>query len=425
MSGEIEKQAAPGFAGKFLKPGAIKKAVQRAGNKATKPIGEAAEKLGPNKNTGQFIKNIQEQIPVSGNKVRMYTDDEIAKMRKQEIIEEGTNGLITDTLVGATKMVLPQKYKDKVDDGVAAFKSTIEKYDTKAATPIAGKNPGGLWGKFMSVPAGKDGRGFVVGETLDDNGKVIDHIYRGSGGESRRPSLLAPVQNTTKVVSPFLGAAYVTEKLYGDGAKKPNQEMNKASEIISSDSEKHGILEEDYLTLQMDKEASMLKTAQLEAELEKYASEVNELRGEKELLIKTASEERKAKEKFQTELHLANREFMDKKAEFEEFQLRTIARERSTSAIKLAESMLENGMIKQAEFDKQVDKLMDCDEETFNLYTSMSKRARNDEEGLESLAFMVDYRDNDINFTQQPLTPGFTKGGQSMGDAARELSLKR
>lgn len=379
---------------------------------------------------GKFVTNPAGQVghETAGN-VRMYDQEEIAKQMRNEVNME-SNGLVGDLITGTTGLVTPKSWgaKEKMKDGLFAMKNFLTDVDTKAGKKIAGNDPSSWRGKFHSVRTGGEHRGGIqIGEKTNADGSITP-IMEG-GGMDRRPSLIGPYKNTVAVASPFLAAAYVGDKLYPteeiDQTNKEAEELipffEKKAKIDSTEYANHGILKEEYIPFQLDKEASFQKIAMLTDELEKVAVQMEHLNEEVQLLSKEASYEREEKLRIKESLDNTQRMLIEKKAAHDEFRLRILARERSKAAVKLAEDMLEEGIIKQAGFDEQVDKLMDCDQETFNLYTSMVKEARFEEEGLESLTFLVDYRSNGIDSQQTDSHRGLSKRGQTIGEAARDL----
>ena len=94
------------------------------------------------------------------------------------------------------------------------------------------------------------------------------------------------------------------------------------------------------------------------------------------------------------------------------------ARERSEHAVKMAEAMLAQGMIKQAEVDSKIDYLMDCDDETFKLHGFISKISNDQQLSLENSPYLMET----INRIEIPSQQrGISKKGQTMGEAALDL----
>lgn len=368
----------------------------------------------PERPQGKFVTNIPEQAGVQNSQgTKFFDTEEIAKRRRAEIDHEGTGSFLGDAILGGVGFVSPGA-KERAKDLLFNMKQKLESADTKAGSVLAGNSPQTLRGKFFSVPLGNNGRGVQIGEKLNDNGSTSP-IFEGSGTD-RRPSLLAPVQNGLRVATPFLAASYMADKLYPQ-----QQEQTAASVSDYMEKMSQPPAEPDEVAWRLDKQASIQKIAQLQDELEKVAAQLQNVTDENALLIKEASFEREEKQKVQRTLVETKQRMIEKTAEAEEFRLRTLARARSQSAVKLADEMLENGLIKQAQYDDTVDKLMDCDEESFNLYASMAKKSSTDEEGLESLAVLRDYSSNDMDSSLSRPARGLSKSGQTMGEAAREL----
>jgi hypothetical protein len=85
--------------------------------------------------------------------------------------------------------------------------------------------------------------------------------------------------------------------------------------------------------------------------------------------------------------------------------------------------MLSCGFIKQAELDNMIDDLMESDESTIKRYHNLVKTAKTQEESLESLAILGEYKGNEklANSNKDYAPLGLSKRGQSIGDAVRDL----
>jgi hypothetical protein len=394
-----------------------------------KPIADVAKNTTTTE--GKFVTNPASQLGAQGGEreVRMYGPDEIASHHRKEVDARGSGSFPIDILSGIANKVTPESWgtKQKTQDFLFKMKNTITNADTKAGSFLGGKDVNSLRGKLFSVSSGEKGQGFRVGEAVNPDGS-ISPLHEGVGAD-RRPSILAPIQNGAKVATPFLAATYVADKLY------PKQEDNaqhlafnfstyveKMAQKNITKSEENDIVYDEGIASDMEKKAMLQKTAELQMELEKTAALLRYAQEDNDLLQKQAEFERNAKEQVTSDLVNSKREFMVKKAEHEEFRLRTIARERSNHAVKLAENMLELGIIKQAQLDSQIDKLMECDEETFNLISSTAKQASKGDEGLESLAVLSHYNNNDLESTSARPALGLSKSGQTIGQAARDLN---
>jgi hypothetical protein len=401
-----------------------KSRILRFGN----PVKEAV-KLTPSE--GKFVTDPAAQLGAQGGEreVRMYGPEEIAEHHRKEMDARGSGSFPIDILSGITNKLTPKSWntKQKTQDFLYNMKNKITDVDTKAGGFMGGKNIHTLRGKLFSVPSGEKGQGFRVAEATNPDG-TISPLHEGVGTD-RRPSVLAPIQNGMRVATPFLAATYVADKLY------PNKEedvqhvafgfsnyVEKMAQKNITKGKENDIVYDEGIAFSMEKQAMLQKTAELQMELEKTASLLKYAKEDIELLQKQAEFERKAKDRVTSDLRTSKSEFMVKKAEHEEFRLRAIARERSGHAVKLAENMLELGIIKQAQLDSQIDKLMECDEETFNLFSSTAKQAAKGNEGLESLAVLSHYNNNDLESTSARPALGLSKSGQTIGEAARDLN---
>jgi hypothetical protein len=375
---------------------------------------------------GKFVTDVKGQAGVENAQGhRFFNPDEIMAKRREQMDHEGSGSFIGDAGLGAVNFLTPKSWglKPKAQNLLFKMKEGLTAADTKAGSFLAGNTPSSVRGKLFSVKTGHKGQGIQIGELHNPNGSTSP-LMEGTGAD-RRPSLVAPLQNGLAVASPFLAATYLADKMYGDQNQPKTAET--AFDYFEKFAEKHttskvedGIVEE-RLTWHLDKEASMQKLSQLQDELEKTAAELSEAREQVVLMEKQASHEREEKHKAQGMLKTAKDQLIEKQAEHEELRLRTLARERSKHAVKLAEDMLDKGLIKQAELNPQIDRLMSCDEPTFNLLSTMVKQAAEGEEGLESFDVLGDYSINDMDSMSSRPQRGLSRSGQTMGEAARDL----
>jgi hypothetical protein len=384
---------------------------------------------------GKFVTNPISQLGAQGGNrtINMYGPEEIAAHQRKEIDARGSGSFPIDLLSGITNKLTPQSWgtKQKTQDFLYKMKNAVTNADTKAGSFVGGNNINSLRGKMFSVPSGEKGHGFKVGDAVNSDGS-LSPLHEGVGTD-RRPSVLAPIQNGMRVATPFLAATYVADKVFPKPDENAQENTQRVAFDFSSYVEKmaqknitksgeNDIVNDEGIASDMEKKAMLQKTAELQMELEKTAALLKYAKEDNELLYKQAELERKAKDQVISELNNSKRDFLQKKAEHEEFRLRAIARERSSHAVKLAENMLGLGIIKQAQLDSQIDKLMECDEETFNLISSTAKQAAKGDEGLESLAVLSHYNNNDLESTSARPTPGLSKSGQTIGEAARDLN---
>lgn len=349
-----------------------------------------------------------EDIAVDKSKMKLYNTDEVAEKLKDETIREGTGGFVVDGALGLTKMVAPGT-KNPIENGVFKYKNTLDQWDTKAGQVLAGDNPDSLRGKLFSK-------------------KVAPKVGEVEGGDSllrqsRKPSAFAPVENTLKVTSPFLAAAYVGEKLYPDEIR---QDVNQAPyEPNVQKTASHDYFDSSIME-QMDKIASLQKIAELELSVSKFASELETLSLEKTAVERQLEVVTGEKEEMEKRAAVAERNYLEKQSEYDELRLRTIAQKRSKVAVELGEEMLEVGLVKQAELDSMIDRLMDCDESTIKMYKNMVNDTKKQDESIETLAFLREYKSNDkLATTSFDLAPNsLSKRGQSIGEAARDLNKK-
>jgi hypothetical protein len=373
-------------------------------------------------NLGKFVMNAEKEVGKANGPVRMYDGDKIKKIQREEMDRE-SNGLVLDAGIGAMKF-LPkgEKIQQKAKDGMAYLKDKTIAADTWAGKHLAGKNPEKARGKFFSTPVGEQGRGIAVGEKTNADGSV-SQLFEGSGGQDRRPSLMGPVTNTTKVVSPFLATAYVGEKMYGNENKEEQQPQTmKVAENNSDGMEVRGILKEEIMSLELDKQASMNKIAQLEENLEKSAAEIDSLTSENHLLQKEAAYEREEKMGVRKELSKVQRELDKTASDFSFYKQQMFDEKREKVAFDMVGKMLELQMIKQSEYNERFGELKTASEDQLKLYDMLIKQAQNQEEGLASLGVLVDYNSNGVDSYVGTAENGLSKRGQTIGEAAKELN---
>lgn len=403
----LEKEAAPNFEGIVNSLKSIGRKVHPSG--AVNAV-EQAVKPG----IGKFVLN-PEDSAVNAENLHLFSPEEVKQEYRNEAAKESSGSFLTDGILGLTKKVAP-KTTEPINNTKATFKQGIENVDTKMGQFIAGKNPDSLWGKLWSTPVQRH-----IGN-IEENGTTSRALR-----EDRRPSFLAPMTNTLKVGTPLLAAAYVGEKLYpgGEGQQPTVQNSNQAPYENNIPKQANEIFDTDLVN-DLDKIASIQKIAELEENLSKYASQLEEVSMEKTAVEKRLRETEEEKAYFEKRASEIQGDLMEKEAEFEELRLRTIAQKRSKIAVDLAEQLLGCGFIKQAELANMTDDLMECDESTIKRYHNLVKTAKTQEESLESLAILGEYKSNEklagSNKDYAPL--GLSKSGQSIGDAVRDLIHK-
>ncbi|MGG4438324.1 hypothetical protein AAXE64_27615 [Priestia megaterium] len=365
--------------------------------------------------TSSFTHQVKDS-KVDPSSLNLFNEEQVIAKHNDVLKGEGTGSFLLDGALGLTKRIVP-KTKDAIEKGVVGTKNFLENADTKAGTFLAGKNPDSMRGKAFSTKVNRQ-----IGEEVAEDGtvsKVNKEIFR--------PSAVAVVEKPIKFATPLLATGYVADKLYPREGQKENETTTQENmQKESSVHDNHTFLQKDEME-QMDKVASMQKIAELEESLEKHAKDYEIL-----YMEKTAAEQKLEQaiiEKDLMEKTAAERQeqLFEKQAEFEELRLRTIAQKRSKIAVDLAEEMLENGLIKQAEVKGLIDELMICDESTIKRYENMNKMAGIQEESLESLAIIGEYKDNKklaSTHTNANANLGLSKRGQSIGEAASDLNRR-
>lgn len=379
--------------------------------------------------------------------LKMFGEKEVQDHIRKVDIDQG-NGLFTDALTGGTKMMANAVHRmkggegvsplaNKVDDSVAAIKGKLRDWDTAAGSFLGGDKQN-MRARIFSTK-----ENYKVGEQALEGGGKAD-----INKEVRRASLTAPVTNTIKVTTPALATAYAAEKMFPtDENGQPTQtgqqaiagravqeiqpkiehtfgKSVRASENPSDGAEKHGIVKkEESIAEQLEKKAAFDKIAALELEIEKLGSDVEYYRQEAAMFQKTAMTERSAKDEFKKQAFTLGVELAEKEASHREFELRIAARERLKSVTPIVDAMLKTAQIKQVDYDRTIDYLMDCDDQVLNMHASLVKEASNDEDTLESLSFLQDDIVKDASVTtESEISPGYhDKKGQTIGEAAASL----
>ena len=355
---------------------------------------------------GTFVRTPGDSA-INPEKLKIFTQKEVIDEAADISKRQGTGGLVTDGVLGLTKMIIP-KVKQPIERGVEKFKDTGEKWDTYLGGKLAGKDPSTLRGKSFSTKVSRK-----VGEHKNPDG-TISPVKK----EDRRPSLLGPITNTSKAVTPLLGVAYVGEKMYGEPDKSVTQ--------TPYEPEEHNAYDEREV-MYLEKQAYMSKVAQLEEELENVRQTLESEQMEKSAIQRELIQTIEEKSELEKTASRYKNEMLEKQADLEEFRLRTIAQKRSKVAVDLADSLLETGLIKQAELSGMVDRLMVCEEDLLKSYDSLVKQAKSSDDSVESILNFMDYKGNDklAHSTGELAARDLNRRGQSMGEAARELNNKR
>lgn len=363
------------------------------------------------RNTPRFLTNVKNATLSNDTKINPLSDEKIQGELKRHLIHDG-NGFFGDMGLGAVGL-FSKGTKEKLKGKIADAKLKLSDMDQRAAQKVLNTTKAKEGGKLhksltvrkpMAVAEYKQTKGVPGGESVEESRLLYDN-------DVRIPSLLAPAQNTAKMATPVLASMFVADKLYSNQEKQASEK---------AENEKTG-LNLETVGDNLDKVAAMQKVAMLEEKLDVA-----------EYMLKSAKEEtslyrsRLEQEVFEKEAALSKtaeleQRLLDKEAQYDEMFLRTKARERSKTAVKVAETMLETGLIKQAQFDNKVDYLMDCDDQTFELYNNLAKTASVGEKGLESSPFLIE----NVNREEKPhYQTGLSSKGQSIGEAAMDLMKK-
>lgn len=423
MRHEIEKTALslPHIAQGFKNVVLSSKPIQRAAKNAPMPIvGDGAAQA-------------------AGGTARMFSPDEIAEKIRERDINEG-NGFVGDILLGGIKgignVATRAAKKDKslewagssaIDGASAKVKDASRNWSAqagqKAIDLVGGNKPGSKRGKLFSVL-----EDVPVGERVLPDGTTVPIIEK-----QRRASIVAPAQNAMKVGTPLLGSMYLAEKFYPMEKREDTPsvgDMTQAAQQAAEQTVNPAVMRHmprvaSADVYQLEKRAMLDKQAMLESELLEKTAEADALRGDLDWMKKQASEAAGRAEAFEKRAADLQHELHDERAAHEELMLRTAARARSGAATTIARDMLEKGLIKRAQYEAQVDRLMDCSDDELKIFEKMASSEKVGEESLESLAFLSDTYSSSDEPSHRRVAPGLSKSGQTIHEAVRDILVSR
>lgn len=357
--------------------------------------------------SGTFVQDFAENVTNPSN-ATFYSQAEKATREANRQKKMSTGSFALDGGLWGLKKI--KGFREPVENAVTKTMTGIENADRKAGSYLAGSDPASLRGRTFSKKV-RDNVGVA---------KNPDGTFSQLSKEDRRTSLMAPVEKTVKFTTPFLATAYLADKLYPEDEKNLGENLNQTT--YEDELQKSSSIFDNSLSELMDKKASMQKIAELEDRLEKYAEDLEAAQLEKKAALATLEKVNREKKFIEKKAAAAEEGFLQKQAEHEELRLRTIAQKRSKIAVDLTEGMLEGKLIKQAQYQETIDRLMECDEGTIKMYESLVKEAAGNLDCLETLSYFGEYKDSDKLAAAHDLAKGaLSKKGQTMGEAARDL----
>lgn len=380
-----------------------------------------------------LFKNIRPNRSTGTNSVagpaeaRFVSPQESARRFKEQDASRGTGSFTGDGILGITKRIAP-KTKEPIERTVGNVRQSIGNANRSVGEFLRGNNPNSLRYKAFTTNTRKDRLDLIN----------PDGTKRTLSESVPEASAMATPQRVSKFSAPLLGAMYVGDKLYPEEEVNANPTEKQAAfeeESVNQTpyaNESDETTEEEKTSMSvaenMDKIASLQKIAKLEEEVEKYASAVNELEMEKTAIQKELEMESEQRSFFEKRASEIKEDLMEKRAEFDELHLRTMAQKRSKVAVDLAEGLLERDLIKQAKLEETIDDLMDADESTIKIYENMLKEASHDSESVESLSILREYIGNE-RLASASNSDGRdrnrSKRGQTIGEAASDLNKAR
>lgn len=343
--------------------------------------------------------------PLNSKKFKAFDANEMKANEFQNVKDSA--GIIQQMGLGAIRMVPGQGSKNvanKLSDNIAKAKMGLRKFDHEFTGKVKNKlglKNDGVIDRFTSKTDN-----IKVGTQKGPTGLTEDVNVA-----KKRHSMAAPIKHTSGFVLPMLGYSYISDKFEEAADNKAQQQMQQQMQQPYMPKNAYSVIDN------MEKQAAISKIAELESELEtsqgllKFAAaEKNVLLNDnKSMMVKVAAYE-------DTINHLQN-EIEKKASDLNELQQRMFIRERTVNSVKLAETMLEHGIIKQAEFDDKVDYLVSCDNDTFVMHEKIASM-NNGEKGLEKEAFMLEYRGKP---SSRSFDSNFSSAGQTIDEAARDL----
>lgn len=324
-----------------------------------------------------LAKDIKESVPF-GEKVlssRPLTNIEQEQWYRRRIAEYGTNSML-DPLVQVGKWVGKKVAPNKITD--EKFNNFLYRYqkplldkdrefgDKLSKIPILGK----LFKTVDDVPG--------VMHTTDKGTEVVNTVQQ----QGYRAS--APVDKAKKFALPVLGVLGVQQ--VAEIVQPPKKSVREGDALVTQaehDTTYRSKLIEKISnvvdTNVVDKNSKLLQAADM---LKRAAYEINRLQCE------------------------INKYADDNK----QLTLQIIARERSNRSVRLANEMMGKGLIKKAEFNDEIDRIMDMDDNAFNLLEKTVKNASinrgSDGNKLDKLSGLFEYSSREHTSFEDELLKG-------------------
>lgn len=346
------------------------------------------------------------------------------EMRDQAFKNMKENGFGFASLGTSALGMVPKvgkRWKDNAENFLTKSKIGMQEFDSNVTGKVKnalGVKPGGMIDNFTSTV-----HKVPVGKQMGSDGKMQDMFV-----EKRVSSMKAPIDHTMKFALPMAGSAYMFDKL---------TEMQEGQDGMY---EQYPIQQSDFpppynpnqsfdertasaLETGLIKEATMEKISSLEHEVDSLKGLIKVAKYEREILYDDSLRFQDASEYYKEAYEKAQNELEKVSSEFEEYKESLAKEARQEKVTKVAENLLERGIIKQAKFNEYLDVLSNCDAQTFEAFSKLAF-LDNDEKGLEKNLYMIDYIDKHSS-TINPNTLGaMTKSGDTIADAVRDLLNK-
>lgn len=348
-----------------------------------------AKEASAQKILSKSIKELSENLSKSGYKVKGGVDQFIKNETKGDfglvgLAGSGVKGLAKSVKKGVDK-VAPESVSNGLNKAIEKTKPVQDKLSNarqKMDTAIADLDmKGGAIGHKYAPGKSKDL--FVKNKKVELEG--TDALGNKMFAEHKITSASEPLKKARNVAVPVAGGMYLAdkmEKLKYDPNKEGQGDLNKSAET------KDEVIDKLANMIQNDNVHSNQKLSR-ESYLAKRAEEKECF----EQMVKLASEASEVLKIVSAERF----EFMEKIArleeEKEEMARQMLLMKRQDRSEKLADEMLEKGMLKQSNYQDKVSELNNLDDDSFNLLKStvdsvgLYKSAS--EYGLDSLEYIV------------------------------------
>lgn len=317
-------------------------------------------------------------------------------------------------------------WKDAARENLTKFKINAKEMDANIAGKVKdslGVKRGGAIDKFTS-------RKHKVQVGTEMRNGVETPIFRDS---DRVDSLTAPFANTMKKATPLVGSFVIGDKAWDQGMKMmgvddgigaeqaPPPEYIQQQQLAQNPNYNYanGV---EQLAYRMEegllKEAAISKIATLEDEVSKLNTIVKIAKHEREVLMNDSLHYQDELDHYKEAYEKAKDELEKVSAKYQE-TVNGIEKEAKTKEVeKVAEKLLERGIIKQAELNEYRDFLEKSDESVLEAFTKVANSAVNGE--LANL-FDIEKSAKELPLPSSETIGKISSTGQTMAEAVSDL----